>query len=130
MSEKSHKVKKFIITSLVLFSFAIIFGAFGAHYVKNNFNPKLFETFKTGTQYHLIYSLFLLAISLIPILLSEVKIKMSFLIGILGILLFCGNCYLYTFTGIKIFAMIVPLGGLCFIISPILLVFKIQKAVR
>ncbi|MBA2405833.1 MAG: DUF423 domain-containing protein, partial [Bdellovibrionales bacterium] len=46
-----------------------------------------------------------------------IKLNASFYAFVVGILLFSFNCYFYVLSGMKIFAMIVPVGGLLFVIG-------------
>ena len=94
---------------LLLF-IAVALGAFGAHGLKARVSPEVLETWKTGNLYHFIHAGALLLISLLPL-----KTRWPHYLFLAGIFVFSGCCYLYTLTGLKLFGMIVPLGGLSFL---------------
>ncbi|MFY7993419.1 MAG: DUF423 domain-containing protein [Bacteriovoracaceae bacterium] len=107
--------------SLVLGSFllglAVMIGAFGAHGLKNLVEPRLLETFETGVRYHFYHGFGLLFLGLLQAMIPNLKTKVSTFAFVVGILLFSFNCYFYVISGTKIFAMIVPLGGVLFILG-------------
>lgn len=106
---------------------AIAIGAFGAHGLKGKISETALETFQTGNLYHHFHALglMLMALSFQYMAAKSQKLVVSFLGG--GILLFSGGCYLYTITEVKSFAMIVPFGGVCFLISWAFFFFGIKK---
>lgn len=106
---------------------AVLLGAFGAHGLKKILSPELLETFKTGVNYQFLHGF---AIFIVASLSKEIDIKLINLLFLLGIVLFCGNCYLYSITQIKTFAMIVPLGGVSFIGAWLLLGIKFAKLLK
>ncbi len=110
---------------LYYFTSAIAIGAFGAHGVKGKISDALFETFKTGSLYHLLAAVFMITI----VLYANVKEKdfsMPLSVMLLGNIIFSFNCYLYAVTSIKFFAMIIPIGGVLMIISPLLISKRIE----
>ncbi len=94
--------------SFFLLGLAVLIGAFGAHGLKNLVEEKYLETYKTGVLYHFFHALGLLALSRFDT--EKVFRKTPFFI-LSGMLIFSFCCYFYTITQIKIFAMIVPIGG-------------------
>lgn len=113
-----HK-NKAALACLLLF-LAVAIGAFGAHGLKGKVSDLAMETFKTGSQYHFFHALGLLILSQI----REIEVKREYIFMLIGIILFSFNCYLYAITGVKQFAMIVPLGGFSFLIAWFLLCIK------
>jgi uncharacterized membrane protein YgdD (TMEM256/DUF423 family) len=106
---------KLFITACILLALAVIIGAFGAHGLEGKISLKAQETYQTGVTYHFYHALALLFLSAFHHHKIFSKLACVFL-GV-GILLFSFNCYLYAVTGIKTFAMVVPLGGLSFILG-------------
>ena len=47
--------------------------------------------------------------------------------GLLGVLIFSGSLYLYSFTGIKLFGAITPFGGLLLMTGWLALVVRLGK---
>ena len=96
----------------------VIFGAFGAHALRNRFDDYSMGVFETAVQYQFYHSLALVAVGLL--LLSSPNsglLRLSTAMFALGIVLFSGSLYLLSFTGTKWLGAITPLGGLAFIVG-------------
>jgi uncharacterized membrane protein YgdD (TMEM256/DUF423 family) len=106
---------------------AVLLGAFGAHGLKKILTPELLETYKTGVQYQFLHGLAILIVANLP---KEIDFKYVNLLFLLGIVLFCGNCYLYSFTQLKTFAMIVPIGGISFVGAWLLMAIKFARLLK
>ena len=91
----------------------VAIGAFGAHSLKNYLTPEMIEVYKTGVLYQLIHSVVVLAIGLS----GNEKFKIPALLITIGIILFSFSLYLYSLTNEPAFAIITPLGGVCFLIG-------------
>lgn len=105
--------------------FAVLLGAFGSHILEGRLSSKAMDTYRTGLYWHVVYSLVLCLLGALQIsnLVKAPKIIRPALILTFGTLFFSGNCYLYAFTGIKIFALLVPFGGMAFLIGTLWLAF-------
>ena len=123
-----NESKTILIAGSALLALAVIIGAFGAHGLKSmvGIGPDLLNTFETGVRYHFYHAFGIMILGLLSMALPELKLKMSFLSFIVGIILFSFNCYFYVISGMKIFAMIVPLGGLLFIIGWLSLGYRLK----
>lgn len=99
-----------------LLALAVLIGAFGAHGLKNMVTPEKLVTFETGVRYHFYHAFGLLLLGLFQ-LHSQTKLKVSHFAFIAGILLFSFNCYFYVLSDVKVFAMIVPIGGIMFVVG-------------
>ena len=108
---------------------SVILGAFGAHGLKNILNELQLTTYKTGVHYQMIHGIgFFAILSAKNFLRPEVSYKNVMYTFSLGIILFSFNCYIYAVTSIKTFAMIVPLGGLAFIVGWVMLAYKALRS--
>lgn len=95
---------------------AVIFGAFGAHALKNRLDAYSLGVFETAVQYHFYHSLALLAVGVIALQQPQtVLLKSSGWLFVLGIVVFSGSLYVLSMTGVKWLGAITPLGGLAFI---------------
>ena len=94
---------------------AVILGAFGAHSLEKDLSIKAMDTFHTGITYHFYHGFALIIVGIIQKLYSQLNLKRVFYLYILGIGFFSFNCYLYAISGVKFFALLVPIGGLAFI---------------
>lgn len=109
--------KKSLVLGSALLALAVLIGAFGAHGLKNMVTPEKLVTFETGVRYHFYHALGLVLLALIQQTFQNLRLGVSYFSFFVGILLFSFNCYFYVLTDIKTFAMIVPLGGLLFVLG-------------
>lgn len=109
--------KKSLVLGAALLALGVLIGAFGAHGLKNIVEPEKLVTFETGVRYHFYHALGLVLIALVQQTFQTMKLGITFYSFFVGILLFSFNCYFYVLTDIKAFAMIVPLGGLLFVVG-------------
>ena len=111
--------KKYLVTGSFLLALAVIIGAFGAHGLKSmvGIGPDLLNTFETGVRYHFYHAFAILILGVIQLSLPKIKLQLSFFSFLVGTLLFSFNLYFYVMSGVKIFAIVVPLGGVVFILG-------------
>jgi uncharacterized membrane protein YgdD (TMEM256/DUF423 family) len=107
--------------SLVFIAFlgalTIVFGAFGAHALKEIVSVEELKNFETAVRYQMFHVIVLLIVNLYHGFNKKTKQKLSSLF-IVGIVCFSGSIYAITF-GIpaKNIWFITPLGGLFFILG-------------
>lgn len=99
-----------------LLALGVMIGAFGAHGLKNLVSPEALATFETGIRYHFYHAFGLVLLGLYQLHSPEAH-RFTRWAFVIGILLFSFNCYFYVLSGMKVFAMIVPLGGTLFILG-------------
>jgi uncharacterized membrane protein YgdD (TMEM256/DUF423 family) len=121
------QARKAFILSSGLLALGVMIGAFGAHGLKSFVETDKLVTFETGVRYHFYHALGIMLIGILHQFDPNLKISFSLRAFFVGILLFCFNCYFYAVSGIKIFALIVPVGGLLFIVGWIALVISLLK---
>jgi uncharacterized membrane protein YgdD (TMEM256/DUF423 family) len=102
-----------IIISAIMGALGVALGAFGAHGLKAILTSEMLETYRTGIFYHLIHAVVLLALSLN----TKYNFSLPFYFIFVGIILFSFSLYTYTLSGIKLFAMITPIGGISLILG-------------
>lgn len=122
-----HLVKKCLATGFIFLALAVLIGAFGAHGLKNFVTPEKLVTFETGVRYHFYHAFGIVLVALTQLFFPSLKLNVSFYSFLVGILLFSFNCYFYVLSGLKIFAMIVPLGGILFVVGWVILAGKVLK---
>jgi uncharacterized membrane protein YgdD (TMEM256/DUF423 family) len=106
-------VRTFAVWGAALALFAVAFGAFGAHALKDRLSAESLGIYQTGVQYHMAHALALL---LVASLAERLRLKAA--VGwlfVVGVLIFSGSLYLLAITGQRWFGAITPLGGLCFL---------------
>lgn len=108
--------KLFITLASLSGMFAVVFGAFGAHALKNRLDDYAMGVFETAVQYHFYHSLALLAVGVIALHQPQTMLlRSSGWLFLLGIVVFSGSLYLLSLSGVKWLGAITPLGGLAFI---------------
>lgn len=108
--------RAWILGTLAL-AIAVLIGAFGAHGLKSMVAAEKLVTFETGVRYQFYHGFGILFLAIFHQLYGIKKTALSLHSFLAGILLFSFNCYLYVLTDIKVFAMIVPVGGLLFVLG-------------
>lgn len=91
---------------------SILIGAFGAHGAKQILSEASIVTLKTANTYHMMHSLAFIIFSNVHSILKSVWAPRFWA---LGLCLFSISGYVYSFFPIKIFAHLMPVGGLCFV---------------
>ena len=95
---------------------AVVFGAFGAHALKNKLDSYGLSVYETAVQYHFYHSFALLLVGIIALSQPEtVLLKSSGWLFLIGIFIFCGSLYTLSLTGLSWLGAVTPLGGLAFI---------------
>jgi uncharacterized membrane protein YgdD (TMEM256/DUF423 family) len=123
--------KTILISAALLGVTGIVLGAFAAHGLKELIAPESVQTFETGVRYQMYHALFLLFIGSTAYVSTKAK-KQIFYLVMIGLLLFSGSIYglatnLLTNFDFKSIAFITPIGGLCLIISWVLLFVNFIK---
>ena len=123
--------KTILITASLLGFTAIILGAFAAHGLKQLISVESVQIFETGVKYQMYHALFLLFVGSTSYVSDKSK-KIIYYFTVIGLLFFSGSIYglatnLLTNFDFKNIAFITPIGGLCLIISWILLFVNFLK---
>jgi len=110
---------------------SIIFGAFGAHALKEVLTPEQLVSFETGVRYQMYHALFLLFVGTTTILSVKQK-KTVFWLTLIGVTFFSGSIYLLStqsLSGInfKFLGPITPFGGLFLIVAWIVLFLSVIR---
>lgn len=111
-------MKGFLATGALLAFLSVAFGAFGAHLLKNHLSADALSVFETGVRYQMYHSLGLILIGLLALtVLHESAGLLGWAGGLmtLGIVLFSGSLYVLSISGIRLFGIITPFGGVAFL---------------
>lgn len=119
--------KTILFQSCLFLALAVGLGAFGAHGLEGKISEKALATFKTGNLYHYYHAIALILMAIISHTFN-ITFRWVHKLFIFGIILFSFNCYLYAFTGIKIFALLVPIGGISFLLAWLFMGFQILRS--
>ena len=121
----------FIRISIFFALTAVIFGALGAHYLKDLITSIQLTSFETGVKYQFFHALAILLISLNKDKFNT-RVKKSLFFLFLGTLFFSFSIYLLALKDLLLISfqylgLITPIGGLLLIIGWFLLFFCLKK---
>ena len=121
----------FIRISIFFALTAFVFGALGAHYLKDLIASSQLISFKTGVKYQFFHALAILLISLNKDKFNT-HVKKSLFFLFLGTLFFSFSIYLLALKDLLLISfqylgLITPIGGLLLIIGWFLLFFCLKK---
>lgn len=96
---------------------AVAIGAFAAHGLQARLDPHALSVFETGARYHMYHALAmgLAAFAVRDAAAGAATVASAFFLA--GICLFSGSLYLVSTTGVRAFAFVTPVGGVCFLIG-------------
>ena len=113
--------KVILVTACFLGMLSVILGAFAAHGLEKLISIESLASFKTGVQYQMYHSLFLLLLAVVDIVSLKIK-KTVFILVVIGLVFFSGSIYGLATNSLsnfdfKTIALITPVGGLLLISS-------------
>jgi uncharacterized membrane protein YgdD (TMEM256/DUF423 family) len=106
---------------------AVLLGAFGAHGLKPLLSAEQMQIYKTGIEYQLFHGLGLIVLGSME---QKFRVSLSNYLILLGIVLFSGNCYLYAISQVKLFAILIPFGGISLLGAWFLLSVNFYKLLK
>jgi uncharacterized membrane protein YgdD (TMEM256/DUF423 family) len=122
---------RFVAIGSICAFLSVLFGAFGAHTLKDILTPNMLANFQTGVQYQMYHSLGLIIIGFAASYLPESKlITRAGWSMLIGIVLFSGSLYVLSLTGITLLGAITPLGGVAFLLGWLMLTIAVLKKVN
>lgn len=120
--------KLFLTIGGIAMALAVSLGAFGAHGLQGKLSAEMFDIFETGVRYNFYHAIGLLIIGVLAFHLPETGLlRWSGWLMIAGIVIFSGSLYLLSMSGVRWLGAITPIGGICFIVSWILLAIAVWK---
>lgn len=123
--------RKIFFTAGIFGMTAIVFGAFGAHALKQFLTLEELSTFETGVKYQMYHALFLVFLGMNTAISQKTK-KLIFILIAVGTVLFSFSIYVLatkSITGVnfKPIGVITPLGGLFLILGWLLFVVQFSS---
>ncbi len=117
--------------SAAIFGFlSVVFGAFGAHGLKNVLDQYGHIVYDKAVRYQMFHTLALFALGLLQMQLKNVSFKIAGWAFIAGIILFSGSLYALALSGIKILGILTPFGGVSFTIGWIAMGYTVYKGLK
>jgi len=122
-SDDVHRLwRRCVSAGALLMALAVLLGAFGAHVLQAQLEPRRLASFQTGVQYHVIHALGLLVVGLVARATGEsARLRWSARLMLAGVVFFSGPIYLMTAGAPRSLGMVAPIGGLSFVVAWILL---------
>jgi uncharacterized membrane protein YgdD (TMEM256/DUF423 family) len=116
-------------SAAILLALAVVFGAFGAHALRDRLDAYAMGVWEKAVFYHIIHAAGLLVTSLLPRIGLVAQSWGSWICWLLlaGIVLFSGSLYLLALTGTRAVGAVTPIGGLCFIAAWVLLAVALVR---
>ncbi len=99
----------------------VALGAFGAHGLRENLEPRMMEIFETAVRYQMYHALALILFGLsfrsIVLAVGERAAQFPGFAFLFGILFFSGSLYALALTGVRVLGAITPIGGVFFLVA-------------
>ena len=123
-------IKKTLLVSGILGALAVIFGAMGAHALKNLISSEQLVSYETAVKYQMYHALAVLIVGLIQKESSSKYLKYAINLFLIGVILFSGSIYLLSLQDLIGFKFstflgpITPFGGIFLIAGWIMLIME------
>ena len=116
-------------TAATALALAVIFGAFGAHGLRDRLDAYSTSVYEKAVLYHFFHALGMLFVSLMPKLgyLSGRQANWVCALLLAGVVLFSGSLYVLAVTRIPTLGIITPFGGLSFIAAWLALAWMLLR---
>jgi len=105
-------------------------GAFGAHALKDTVPPELLIVYETGVRYQLIHAVALLAVGLAAAVRPAGGWAIPIGLFTAGTVLFSGSLYALALSGVRWLGAVTPLGGVCFLVGWLAVIWIVLGAER
>ncbi len=105
-------------------------GAFGAHALKTRVTPELLLVFETGVRYQLIHAIAILAVGLAAVHRPSGSWAIPIGLFTAGTVLFSGSLYALALSGVRWLGAVTPLGGVCFLVGWLAVIWIVLRVGR
>ena len=103
----------------------VVLVAFGAHALKEQLSAYGQSVYDKAIFYQMFHSLAILFVSILQYSISDLDLSICIWLFFLGIILFSGSLYILALTNIKWLGAITPIGGMLFIVSWLIIFYKV-----
>ena len=114
--------RTFLLIGALAACVGVMFGAFGAHALRNRLSPEMLAVFETGVRYQMYHAFALLIVALAAARFDGWLVRAAGWAFTAGIVLFSGSLYALALTGMTTLGAVTPIGGLAFLVGWILLI--------
>jgi len=109
-------VRLIVLVAALLGALGVVFGAFGAHSLRQRLSPELLALWQTAVQYHLWHAVAMLAVGLLSYQLpQQLWLRAAAALLFAGIVLFSGSLYALALGAPRPLGAVTPFGGLALI---------------
>jgi uncharacterized membrane protein YgdD (TMEM256/DUF423 family) len=131
MTIAHDRFRVFIILAGVAGGLGVVFGAFGAHGLRDRLGPEMLPVFETAVRYQMYHALALLATAMLTDRFPDPRtVRLLHASGwsfLSGMIVFSGSLYALTLTGEKWLGAITPLGGGALIVGWMFLILAFVR---
>ncbi len=117
-------MRLFFTLGAVFAGLAVLFGAFGAHALRQSLSPEDLATFETGVRYQMYHAFGLVVVAWALTQWETTAVAASGWFFVAGIVLFSGSLYVLVLSGARWLGAVTPLGGVAFLIGWTLLAWS------
>jgi len=110
-------MKIFVLLGALLGGLSVAAGAFGAHALRAQLEPRMLEVFETAARYQMFHALALFAVAWMIQQTGAAAAHVAGWAFLVGIVLFSGSLYVMALTGVRGLGAITPIGGVAFMIG-------------
>ncbi len=119
--------KAYLTIGSIIAALGIVFGAFGAHWLKQNISVVDLQNFETGIRYQMYHAFAIILLGIISPAFTGQLLRIAFHCFWVGILFFSGSLYMLatsSFSGLYLswLGPVTPVGGLLFITGWVLII--------
>ncbi|MDQ0158057.1 DUF423 domain-containing protein [Alkalibacillus salilacus] len=107
----------------------VALGAFGAHGLESRLSAKMMDTWEKAVQYQMFHTTAIFVAAILALRADVAMFQTAGWFFIVGILIFSGSLYIYSLSGLKVFGMITPIGGLAFLVGWAIVAYAVTKIV-
>ncbi len=107
---------------------AVVFGAFGAHALRNRLDPTMLETVETGVRYQMYHALGLFAVAWATTQYTSAALRASGWLMFTGSVIFSGSLYVLAISGTRWWGVVTPIGGIAMILGWALLAWGVMRS--
>jgi len=115
--------------SAIILALAVVFGAFGAHGLKDILSDYSKDVYEKAVFYHFVHGLGMLLICLV-VRTQAVKVQTAtklLALMLFGVVLFSGSLYILAITELRWLGAITPIGGSAFILAWLWLAYSFDR---
>ena len=125
--------QRWFLMGCLLAALAVLLGAFGAHSLEGQMEDsnlsqadmqKRLGQWETAVRYHMYHALGCIVVAFRSGPTAGARSRLAGIFFLSGILLFSGGLYGYVLTQVRFLVLVVPVGGLAFIVGWLLLAFS------